>query len=124
VTGIGGFVGPTVAAALVAAGHEVHGLVRERPERPRLAALALPSGRLHSGDLEVPGAADRIVGTVQPDAVLHLAGLSFVPSAERDPLGAYRLNVGGTLAVLAAVRAGAPRARGLVVTSGDGYGAG
>jgi GDP-4-dehydro-6-deoxy-D-mannose reductase len=123
VTGIGGFVGPTVASALIGAGHEVHGLVRERPDRPRLAALSLPPGRFHLGDLEIPGAAECVVAAVQPDAVLHLAGLSFVPAAERDPLGAYRLNVGGTLAVLAAVRASAPRARILVVTSGDVYGA-
>lgn len=123
VTGIGGFVGPTVGAALAAAGHDVHGIVRDRPDRPRLAALGLPAGHLHAADLDEVGSLERVIAAVRPEAVVHLAGLSFVPAAEDDLARAYRLNLGGTLAVLGAVRAGAPRARLLAVTSGDVYGA-
>jgi len=122
VTGIAGFAGPVVAAALLEAGHEVHGLVRGAAPWPRLAALPLASGALHRGDLAHGGFPD-LVRAVAPDAVMHLAALSFAPAAERDPASAYRTNLGGTLAVLAAVRAHAPRARLLVVTSGDMYGA-
>src|SRR5262249_39746043 len=46
-----------------------------------------------------------------------------VPAAERDPLETYRVNVGGLLALLAAVRAEAPQARVLAVGSADAYGA-
>src|SRR5207245_5706084 len=63
-----------------------------------------------------------LVRELAPDAVVHLAALSFAPAAERDPAGAYRTNLGGTLAVLAAARAHAPRARVLIVTSSDVYG--
>ncbi|HYY06670.1 MAG TPA: GDP-mannose 4,6-dehydratase [Candidatus Limnocylindria bacterium] len=122
VTGIAGFAGPVVAAALLEAGHEVHGLVRGPTPWPRLAGLPLAPDALHRGDL-ADGRFPELVRDVAPDAVVHLAGLSFAPAAERDPAGAYRTNLGGTLAVLAAVRAHAPRARVLAVTSSDIYGA-
>jgi GDP-4-dehydro-6-deoxy-D-mannose reductase len=109
VTGVAGF---------VEAGHEVHGLVRGEGPWPRLAPLPLT---LHRGDLADP-AFPRLVADVAPAAIVHLAGISFVPEAERDPTAAYRTNLTGTLAVLAAVRAHAPRARVLAVTSGDIYG--
>ena len=51
VTGIAGFAGPVVAAALLEAGHEVHGLVRGAGPWPRLAGLPLAPGALHRGDL-------------------------------------------------------------------------
>ena len=122
VTGIAGFAGPAVAAALLEAGHVVHGLVRGAGPWPRLAGLPLAPGALHRGEL-ADGRFPDLVRDLAPDAVVHLAALSFVPTAERDPAAAYRTNLGGTLAVLAAVRAHAPRARVLAVTSGDVYGA-
>jgi GDP-4-dehydro-6-deoxy-D-mannose reductase len=122
VTGIGGFVGPVLAGALRAAGHEVHGLVRQRVEDPRLAAVGLGDGSLHVGDLAQRNAVARLVQIVAPGGVVHLAAVSLVSAAEVDPEAAYRTNVGGTLALLAAVRAHAPRARVVVVGSADAYG--
>src|SRR5438876_1239882 len=119
VTGVGGFAGPWLARALVEAGHEVHGLVRGAGPWPHLEGLTIA---LHRGELPGLDVAEVVRG-VAPDAVVHLAALSFVPACERDPAGAYQTNLGGTLAVLAAVRAHAPRARVLAVTSGDVYGA-
>jgi GDP-4-dehydro-6-deoxy-D-mannose reductase len=119
VTGIGGFAGPAVAEALLAAGHEVHGLLR----RPSTRQLPLSSDALHRCDLDDHAAVARLVGGMRPDALVHLAGLTFVPAAERDPVATYRANLGGTLAVLAAVRSEAPRARVLAVSSVEVYGA-
>src|SRR5437867_6774152 len=118
VTGITGFAGPWVAAALVAAGHEVHGLVRGPGPWPR----RLSATTLHRGEL-TEGSVTAIVRDVVPDAIMHLAALSFVPAAERDVAGAYGTNLGGTLAVLGAARAAAPHARVLAVGSADAYGA-
>jgi GDP-4-dehydro-6-deoxy-D-mannose reductase len=119
VTGIGGFVGPVLADALVAAGHGVHGLVRG-PVAPRLARLGVPLTR---GDLLDPGLAERVVDEAAPEAVVHLAGLTAPALAEADPRAAYRANVDATLALLAAVRARAPRSRILIASSGEVYGA-
>jgi GDP-4-dehydro-6-deoxy-D-mannose reductase len=123
VTGIGGFAGPVVADALRAAGHEVLGLVQAEPVSSRLAALGLPAGALHVGDVTDAAGLGRVLAGARPDAVVHLAGLTFVPAAERDPSETYRVNVGGLLALLAAVRAEAPKARVLAVGSADVYGA-
>lgn len=123
VTGIGGFAGPFVGAALAAAGHEVHGLLRGGPPGARLAALGLAPDVLHEADVTHAKAVAEVVARVAPGGVVHLAGRSFVPEAERDPTAAYRANLGGTLAVLAAVRTHAPRARVVTVASSDVYGA-
>jgi len=121
VTGVTGFAGPWMTAALLRAGHEVHGLVREAGPWPRLAALGLAAGVLHRGDLK-DASFPALLRDVAPDAIVHLAGLSLVPAAERDPAAAYGANLGGTLAVLAAVRDHVPRSRVLAVTSGAIYG--
>jgi GDP-4-dehydro-6-deoxy-D-mannose reductase len=116
VTGIGGFVGPWLARALAAAGHEVHGVVREGDEAP-------PGVASHAADVTDRAAIERVVAAVAPGGVVHLAAVSFVPEADADPAEAYRVNLGGTLAVLGAVRAVAPAARVLYVGSSDAYGA-
>src|SRR5947209_17587647 len=110
VTGIAGFAGPVVAAALLEAGHEVHGLVRGAGPWPRLAGLPLAPGALHRGDL-AEGRFPDLVRELAPDAVVHLAALSFAPAAERDPAGAYRTNLGRTLPVLPPARPHPPHAR-------------
>jgi GDP-4-dehydro-6-deoxy-D-mannose reductase len=119
VTGVGGFVGPVLAAELLARGHDVHGLVRQSAS-PRLAALPVT---LHRGDLLESGRAEGLVAGVSPDAIVHLAGMSFMPAAEAAPFLAYRANLDTTLALLGAVRARSPKARLLTVSSATVYGA-
>jgi len=118
VTGVGGFAGPVVAAALRARGHDVHGLLRGEPSA-RVAALGVP---LHEADLLDPGAADAVVARVVPDAIAHLAGMAFLPDADRAPDAAFRGNHGTVRAVLAAVAQHARHARVLVVSSCVVYG--
>lgn len=86
VTGAGGFVGRAVVAALAAAGHPVVALPRETADVRRPAEIAAA-----------------LVGV---DAVCHLAALVRVRDSCADPLGTWRTNVGGTLAVLDALRPG------------------
>jgi GDP-4-dehydro-6-deoxy-D-mannose reductase len=101
VTGARGFVGRRLVPALRAAGHEV-------------ADEAV--------DVTVPGAVRDLVSRAEPDALVHLAALSFVPDSFLAPDAAFRVNFLGARNVLAAVRADAPRARILVVSTGHVYG--
>jgi GDP-4-dehydro-6-deoxy-D-mannose reductase len=64
-----------------------------------------------------------VVVQAAPDAVFHLAAQSSVGASFADPVGTWEVNATGTLRLLAALEAEVPRARMLVVSSGEVYGA-
>jgi GDP-4-dehydro-6-deoxy-D-mannose reductase len=103
VTGAGGFVGRRLLPRLAAAGHEAVPLER-RVDVVDAAALG------------------EAVARAAPEGVVHLAAISFVPDSVRDPARAFRVNFLGTRNLLEAVRARAPRARVLVVSTSHVYG--
>lgn len=99
ITGAGGFVGRHLCALLGA------------------DAVALEA------DVTQPQAVlDEIRGT-QPVAVVHLAARASVAESWTKPAEIWRVNVLGTVNVLAAVAAVQPGARVLVVSTGEVYGA-
>jgi GDP-4-dehydro-6-deoxy-D-mannose reductase len=57
-----------------------------------------------------------------PDAVIHLAGQTFVPEAFRDPARTFDINLLGTLNLLQALKARGFKGSFLYVSSGDVYG--
>lgn len=57
-----------------------------------------------------------------PDAVIHLAGQTFVPEAFRDPARTFEINLLGTLNLLQALKARGFKGPFLYVSSGDVYG--
>ena len=62
------------------------------------------------------------LGAFQPDAVLHLAALSFVPDSFRSPEATFEVNFLGTLRLLEALAETGFRGRFLFVGTGDAYG--
>lgn len=97
VTGATGFVGYAVAALLAEQGDEVLGLTRSDN-------AALPDGVQHvRGDLTRTETLSGLLTDVE--GVCHLAGRTRVRESRTDPLGYWRTNLGGTLALLAAMRA-------------------
>jgi GDP-4-dehydro-6-deoxy-D-mannose reductase len=103
VTGASGFVGRWLTRALADAGHEP----------------AAPPRGFDVTDAEVVRA---VVGDVRPDAIAHLAAVAFAPDAGQDPERAVRVNVGGTVHVMEAVRAQAEPPVVLVAGSSEVYG--
>lgn len=100
VTGAAGFTGRYVARALADLGHEVHGIVHAPDGRvPGVA-------QLHEADVANLAAVRRILESVQPDHVVHLAAIAFV--AHDDVEQIYRANVVGTRQLLEALTS-APR---------------
>jgi GDP-6-deoxy-D-talose 4-dehydrogenase len=93
VTGLTGFTGRYVAAELMAAGFAVHGM-GERPS-------TLPD--YTQASLSDRTALQRLVASIQPQAVVHLAGMAFVGSA--DPAAFYTVNTLGTRNLLEALAA-------------------
>jgi GDP-6-deoxy-D-talose 4-dehydrogenase len=96
VTGVDGFTGRYVAAALAEQGHEVHGLVHELQGQlvPGLAAM-------HAGNLSDSAAVLRVVQQAQPHQVVHLAAIAFV--AHGDAQAIYGTNLMGTRNLLEAL---------------------
>jgi GDP-4-dehydro-6-deoxy-D-mannose reductase len=103
ITGATGFAGRHLVSCAAALGHEVHGLD-------------------HGVDVRDGAALAAALGEVAPDAVAHLAGASSVGGSFDDPVGTWDVNLGGTLALLEALRGVAPGARALIVSSGEIYG--
>lgn len=116
VTGANGFVGPHLARALAARGDTVHGSgLGEAP-------AGVPFARWTPLDVLEIEACTAALKDAKPDAIVHLAGQSSAARSFQDPEGTFRLNVVGTWNVLEAARRESPRARVLVIGSGESYG--
>ncbi len=97
VTGGAGFLGSHLVEALVARGHAVTVFDRVRsPHAPEVV-------RQLDGDLADPGALTAAV--LGQDAVYHLAGFADLNLARTRPLDTVTANIGGTVALLEAMRA-------------------
>lgn len=65
---------------------------------------------------------DRVIKKARPDAVIHLAAQSHVPTSFGDPELTYRVNFFGTLTLLQSLAANGFTGRMLFVGSADSYG--
>lgn len=101
VTGLSGFVGQH--------------LLRLLPDTWRL--LDIPDF-----DLLSPESLDRCLSAGSPDAVIHLAGQTFVPESFRNPHQTFETNLLGTLNLLQSLKRASFCGSFLYVSSGDVYG--
>jgi UDP-glucose 4-epimerase len=106
VTGGAGFVGSHLVERLAAEGHSVH--VVDDLSRGRVEWLPDGVGLdvLDVRDLE---GLRRVVATLCPGTVVHLAAMHFIPAVDGAPALAEAVNVGGTRALLAALEAVPPQ---------------
>ena len=103
VTGATGFIGSHLCKALADKGHEVIALVRDvRPSR--WLREALRSCVKVRGDVTDYFSILRPINHYEVDAVAHLAAMSIVKTAYKDPINCFRTNVMGTIHVLEACR--------------------
>ncbi|RKH95529.1 NAD-dependent epimerase/dehydratase family protein [Corallococcus sp. AB030] len=114
VTGADGFVGRHACATLRAAGDEVVEVHGPRGE-------GISSTALHF-DIADEAKVKAAVSEVKPDAVLHLAGFSSVAKSHQNPARVFAVNTMGVVHLLTALRESAPKARVLLVGSGEVYG--
>lgn len=88
------------------------------------AALTLCGPGPGMTDLDVTDApaVDALVAAVRPDACVHLAAISAIPAARRQPDLAWRVNLLGTVAIAGSVLRHAADCTFLFVSSADLYG--
>lgn len=105
VTGLGGFVGCHLQSRLAS---QIAGPWQLIPSQPH--------------DLTEASTLDAWLAEECPDAVIHLAGQTFVPEAFRDPARTLQVNLMGTLNLLQALKRRGFSGTFLYVSSGDVYG--
>lgn len=114
VTGVSGFAGRQLAAQLVETGWDVVGTVRSRSS----GVAGIREVQIEIGDRE---ALEDLIRALSPTVVFHLAAIvDTVTTPDVEEL--HRVNTGGTVAVVEAMRVAAPRARLLFASSSFAYG--
>jgi UDP-glucose 4-epimerase len=102
ITGIAGFIGSTLAHALVAQGHEVRGI--DNLSTGSLDNLADIRRAISFEQTDLQDVAGMKTACEGVDFVLHQGALASVPRSVKDPLGSHQSNINGTLNLLIAAR--------------------
>jgi GDP-4-dehydro-6-deoxy-D-mannose reductase len=111
ITGAGGFVAAHLARELVSGGWEVHGCGLSHDGDLRHDSMPASTAGLHgfasfrSSDVADPESMREVLRETTPDAVFHLAGISSVAAAQRDPAQTFRSNCTGTIVLLQEIAA-------------------
>ena len=123
ITGVTGMVGSHLVDHVLAnyADVEVHGLMRWRSPIDNIRH-AIDRISVHLADLNDLGSLIRLLETVQPDRIFHLAAPSYVTTSFTAPVDTLRTNVIGTSNLLEAVRLSGVEARIHICSSSEVYG--
>ena len=121
ITGMTGFIGRYLAESLIAEGNEVVGTGYRESER-QLLPTRLRKVPLQILDMRDRTMVEKIVESVRPDCIYHLAGQAYVIPSYRDPVTTFEVNVLGTIYLLEAVRRSCQGASVAVACSGAEYG--
>ena len=102
ITGVAGFIGSSIARALVAEGHEVRGVDNLSTGNLENLSEIRSSVDFRKADLQD---ADAMRSACQGvEYISHQAALASVPRSVKDPLSSHESNVNGTLTLLLAAR--------------------
>lgn len=106
ITGITGFAGSHLAEYILAEhrDYEVYGTMRWRSRTENIREIESKT-QLIECDLRDSSSVKKLIESVEPDRIFHLAAQSFVPSSWNAPAESLSTNILGQLNVFEAVRA-------------------
>jgi nucleoside-diphosphate-sugar epimerase len=102
ISGIAGFIGSTLAHALVEQGHEVRGI--DNLSTGSLDNIADIRRSISFQQMDLQDIAGMKSACEGVDYVLHQGAVASVPRSVKDPVGSHESNVNGTLNLLIAAR--------------------
>lgn len=122
ITGVTGFAGSHLAEFLLTQpGVEIHGIERWRSKTENVSHI---KDRLvmHECDLRDASSVRKVIETVRPDRIFHLAAQSFVPTSWRAPAETLMTNIIGQLNIFEAARQIGINPRTQIAGSSEEYG--
>ena len=98
ITGGAGFIGSAVSAELQAHGHDI--AVIDNLSFGNRDFINVPDDRFHNVDIRDRAAMAQVFAAYQPDWVIHLAAIHFIPYCNQHPYESADINISGTMHVL------------------------
>lgn len=114
ITGSNGFVGQWLSEHLQANGYTVYGIDNSESSRNHKVTYT-------QIDILDTSKFSSLIEKLQPELIFHLAGVSYLPDADRSPCRSIEINVMGTLSIFESVRIASPDSKVLIVGSSKEY---
>jgi len=121
ITGISGFAGSHLAEFLLNKGYKVYGTFYDKSTFSNLNGF-IDNIKLFENDIRNYNDLKQIIKKVQPDEIYHLAAISFIPTALKNPKITFDTNLYGTLNLYKAIIELKLNPKILFVGSADEYG--
>jgi UDP-glucose 4-epimerase len=102
ITGAAGFIGSAIVPALTKEGYDI--FVIDNLSFGNRDFIDVPDSNFFLEDIRDARAVNRIMAEVQPEIVIHLAAIHFIPYCNQHPFEAADTNIRGTMNVLNACK--------------------
>jgi UDP-glucose 4-epimerase len=102
ITGGAGFIGSAIIPELMRHKHEV--FVIDNLSFGNREFISIPDDHFYFADIRDASKIDEIIHKVQPEIIVHLAAVHFIPYCNQHPFEAADINIRGTMNVLNACK--------------------
>ena len=102
ITGGAGFIGSAIVPTLQNLGHDIH--IIDNLSFGKRHFIDLPEDRFYLADIRDAEMMDSLIKKSNPEVVIHLAAIHFIPYCNQHPYESADINIRGTLNILNACR--------------------